>query len=359
MANPFPITVGALTYEVVEDREAHFDAVVSGAVTDEVTGRAPRTAIAVRPTRDGAVGTYLEHGVWCVACELERALPGYPAAPETFDVELSAPGYRPASLTVTVAAGSAIPVGAADVALRPLTVRLEGRLTRSTLDPTPAADGIVRIADRPGQALVSLRTSLHGAHPQGTVVRPILVTAAGTERTLAAPAESGARAIALDDVTGLAGLVVGLDWQRELEFARVETVDVASSTAALSGPLTRAYAGGTVLKQFTVSAPPGPPPTRALDRDADAGDGLLLLDGPLDPDTAAVQIGNPVTPQVEYAAVGAFADGDGFYGLDGVGGVETIDLRGRATAGSPEGPRFPRTLEYGRRTNVVNLKLAP
>ena len=205
MANPFPITVGALTYEVVEDREAHFDAVVSGAVTDEVTGRAPRTAVAVRPTRDGAVGKYLEHGVWCVACDLERALPGYPVAPETFDVELSAPGYRPASLTVTVAAGSAIPVAAADVALRPLPVRLEGRLTRSTLDPTPVADGIVRIADRPGQALVSLRTALHGAHPQGTNVRPIVVTAAGTERTLAAPAESGARAIALDDVTGLAG----------------------------------------------------------------------------------------------------------------------------------------------------------
>jgi hypothetical protein len=359
MANPFTITAGTHTYEAVEDVEAHFDAVASGAVTDDVTGRPPTTAVIVTPARDGIVGKYLEHGVWCVACDVERCLPGYPGAAETFDVELAAPGYRPASLTVTVAAGSAIPITAADVALRPFPVRLEGRLTRSTLDATPMADGIVRIADRAGQALVSLRTTLHGAHHQGTHVRAIVVTAAGAERTLAAPAESGSQTIALDDVTGLAGEVVGFDWQRELELALVETVDVAASTAALSGPLTRTYAGGTVLKQFNISAPPGPPPTRALDRDADAGDGLLVLDGTLDPDTAAVQIGDTATPEVEYAAIGALADADGFYAFNGIGGVETIDARARATAASPEGPRFSRTLEYGQRINVVNLKLAP
>ena len=94
MANPFMITAGTSTYEVVEDVEAHFDAVASGAVTDAVTGRTPQTAVVVTPMRDGAVGKYLDHGVWCVACDLERILPGYPGANETFDVELSAPGYR-------------------------------------------------------------------------------------------------------------------------------------------------------------------------------------------------------------------------------------------------------------------------
>ena len=72
-----------------------------------------------------------------------------------------------------------------------------------------------------------------------------------------------------------------------------------------------------------------------------------------------MQIGNPATPEVEFAAVGALSDADGFYALEGIGGVETVDLRGRATAVSPDGPRFSRTLEYGRRTNVVNLRLAP
>jgi hypothetical protein len=198
---------------------------------------------------------------------------------------------------------------------------------------------------------------VHGPHPQGTDVRPIAVADTGTERRLTAPAESGARSVTLDDVTGLVGRVVGLDWQHGLEFARVQAVDAATSTAALTGPLTRAYASDTRLKQFTVS--PGTPPSRTLDRDADAGDGLLVLDGALDPDTAAVQIGNPATPEVEFAAVGALADADGFYALEGIGGVETVDLLGRATAVSPDGPRFERTLEYGRRTNVVNLRLAP
>jgi hypothetical protein len=256
-----------------------------------------------------------------------------------------------------VPAGAALPVTAAGVDLRPFPVRLEGRVTRSTLNPAPVADAIVRIANRQGQALVSLRTPVHEPHPQGTEVRPITVADNGTERRLAAPAESDARTVVLDDVSGLTGRVVAFDWRRELEFARVETVDAASSTAALSAPLTRAYRRDTRLKQFTVS--PGTPPSRSLDRDADAGDGLLVLDGPLDADTAAVQIGNPAAPEVEFAAVGALSDADGFYALDGIGGVETVDLHARATVVSPDGPRFPRTLEYGRRTNVVNLRLAP
>lgn len=357
MGTAFTVTVGSITYEVVEDLEGRFDAVATGVVKDDVTLRAPRTDVTVTASRAELAGTYLESGAWGVSGALERALPAYPAAVEAFDVQLSAPGYRPAALTVTVPVGAALPVSVADVEIRPFPVRLEGRVTRSTLNPAPAADAIVRIANRPGQALVSLRTPLHGPHPFGADVRPIAVADTGTERRLAAPAESGARTIVLDSVAGLAGEVVCLDWQHELEFGRVETVDAASSTATLSGPIMRAYPRDTRLKQFTVS--PGTPPSRTLDRDADAGDGLLVLDGALDPDTEAVQIGNPATPEVEFAAVGALSDADGFYALEGIGGVETVDLRGRATAVSSDGPRFSRTLEYGRRTNVVNLRLAP
>jgi hypothetical protein len=358
MGTAFTDTAGGITYEVVEDLEGLFDAVATGVVKDDVTLRAPLTDVTVTPSRAELDGSYLESGAWGVAGRLELALPEYPAAPATFDVQLSAPGYRPATLTVTVPAGAALPVVLADLELRPFPVRIEGRVTRSTLNPTPPAAGaIVRIANRPGQALVALRTPVHGPHPQGTDVRPIDLADTGTERSLAEPAESGADTVVLDDVTGLTGRVVGFDWQHQLELARVQAVDAASSTATLTGPLTRAYPRDTRLKQFTVS--PGTPPSRHLDRDADAGDGLLVLDGALDLDTAAVQIGNPATPEVEFAAVGALSDADGFYALEGIGGVETVDLRGRATAVSPDGPRFSRTLEYGRRTNVVNLRLAP
>lgn len=357
MGTTFTVTVGSTRYDVVEDIESLFEAVASGVVKDDVTQRPPLTDVAVTASRPELDGTYLESGAWGVAGALDLALPEYPAAPATFDVGLSAPGYRPATLTVTVPAAAALPVTVADVELRPFPIRVEGRVTGSTQNPSPVADAIVRIANRPGQALVSLRTPVHGPHPQGTDVRPITVADTGTERKLAVPAEGGAQTIVLDDVTGLAGQVVGFDWQRELELARVETIDAAASTAELSGPLTRAYPRDIRLKQFTVS--PGTPPSRTLDRDADAGDGLLVLDGALDPDTAAVQIGNPATPEVEFAAVGALSDDDGFYAFEGIGGVETVDLRGRATAVSPDGPRFSRTLEYGRRTNVVNLRLAP
>jgi hypothetical protein len=357
MGTAFTVTVGAITYEAVEDLESLFDAVATGLVRDEVTLRAPRTGVTVTPSRAELGGSYLESGAWGVAGRLELALPEYPAAPATFDVQLSAPGYRPATLAVTVPVGGPLPVTLSDVELRPFPVRLEGRVTRSTLNTGAAADAIVRIANRPGQALVALRTPVHGPHPRLTDVRPIDVTDTGTERRLAEPAESGAETVVLDDVTGLTGRVVGFDWRHQLELARVQGVDFGSSTATLSGPLTRAFPRDTRLKQFTVS--PGTPPSRRLDRDADAGDGLLVLDGALDLDTAAVQIGNPATPAVEFAAVGALSDADGFYALEGIGGVETVDLRGRAAAVSPDGPRFSRTLEYGRRTNVVNLRLAP
>jgi hypothetical protein len=357
MGAAFTVTVGSITYEVVEDLVSLFDGVATGVVKDDVTLRAPRTDVTVTPSRAELAGTYFESGVWGVSGRLELALPAYPGAAETFDVQLAAPGYRPAALTVTVPAGGALPVAVGDVELRPFPVRVEGRVIRSTLSPTPAADAIVRIADRAGQALVSLRTPVHGPHPQGTDVRPIDVAGTGAERRLTAPSESDGETVVLDNVAGLTGQVVAFDWQRELEFARVQTVDAASSTATLSGPLTRAYPRNTRLREFTVS--PGTPPSRTLDRDADAGDGLLVLDGALDPDAAAVQIGNPAAPDVEFAAVGALSDADGFYALEGIGGVETVDLRGRATAVSPDGPRFSRTLEYGRRTNVVNLRLAP
>jgi hypothetical protein len=358
MGTAFTVTVGAITYEAVEDVEGLFDAVATGLVRDDVTQRLPRTDVTVTPSRAELTGLYLESGAWGVAGRLERALPEYPAAAATFDVQLFAPGYRPAALTVTVPAGAALPVGVAGVRLRPFPVRIEGRVTRSTLNPAPAAAGaIVRIANRPGQALVALRTPLHGPHAQGVDVRPIDLADTATERALAEPAESGSDTVVLDDVTGLMGRVVGFDWRHQLELARVQAVDVAASTATLTGPLTRAYPRDTRLKQFTVS--PGTPPSSQLDRDADAGDGLLVLDGALDPDTAAVQVGNPATPEVEFAAVGALSDADGFYAMEGIGGVETVDLRARATAVSPDGPRFSRTLEYGRRTNVVNLRLAP
>jgi hypothetical protein len=358
MGTAFGVTVGAITYEAVEDLEGLFDAVATGLVRDDVTQRLPRTDVTVTPSRAELAGFSLESGAWGVAGRLERALPEYPAATATFAVQLSAPGYRPAALTVTVPVAAVLPMSVADVGLRPFPVRIEGRVTRSTLNPAPAAAGaIVRIANRPGQALVALRTPLHGAHAQGVDVRPIDLADTGTERALTGPAESGAGTVVLDDVAGLTGRVVGFDWQHQLEMASVRAVDAATSTATLTGPLTRGYPRDTPLKQFTVS--PGTPPSRRLDRAADAGDALLVLDAALDPDTAAVQVGDPATPEVEFAAVGALSDADGFYALEGIGGVETVDLRARAMAVSADGPRFPRTLEYGRRTNVVNLRLAP
>ena len=139
MGTTFTVTVGSTRYEVVEDVESLFDAVASGVVKDDVTLRPPLTDVAVTASRPELAGTYLESGAWGVAGALDLALPEYPAAAATFDVQLSAPGYRPATLTVTVPAAARLPVSVADVELRPFPIRVEGRVTASTQNPAPVS----------------------------------------------------------------------------------------------------------------------------------------------------------------------------------------------------------------------------
>ena len=157
----------------------------------------------------------------------------------------------------------------------------------------------------------------------------------------------------LADVSGIGnGTVLSMDGDRATELVRVAGTP-AGGAVPLEGPLVRGYAQDTPVKVATLG---GTGPPRTLMRDANEGDALLLLDAAT---TARwLEIGDPLTPSVEYRATGAVTDAGGYYALDGIGGVDAIDVVAAPPVGAA-GPKVSWAIDYRRPVNVVDLQLAP
>ncbi len=347
------------TYTVVEDVTSVFGVLVTGTATDDVTGTAPRTALELRTDREGVFAKALESGAFCLAGELERVLPGHATTPHSFALRIRAAGYVAQTVTVSAPAASAIPIVLAPVALRPLPIRVQGRVVQSSTDRSPAPGAIVRVADDGAQGRLSLRTPLHADHALGAPVQARAAAPVGAQRTLTRDAAGGADILALSGAPVTGTPVLGLEPQRRLEFVPVAMTGPAPREITLTQRLTRSYPAGTPVAEFAFTTPTPTPPMRQLTRGARAGDGLLLLNGSVATAATAVQVGDAAAGPIELHSVGAVADPQGFYALDGVGGVATITLRARPTPGGAAGPVVPWTLDAGRSPNLVNLQLAP
>jgi hypothetical protein len=360
------IRVGALltvetknrTYTSVEDRTMVFSALLVGTVADQVAGKATRTPVQVRTQREGTFVKVLPNGGYAVAGDADRVLPDLATTAHELRLGFAAPGYDDAVVVVSVPAGSTLPLQVPPVQLRPLPVRLQGRVVASSLNPAPVDAALVTLAGRDGQDLVGLRRPLDRDHPAGSQVRELATV--GPVRTLQAEARQGATVIQLDNVSGLsAGGVLGIDWTRAVEFATVAGPGPAAGQVALQAPLPRTFPPGTQARGFAL---PSAGATATLAGAARAGDGLLLLQGTavpaLPPTVTAVRIAGPGATGVEYRALGAVSGAGGFYTLDGVGGVVTLDVLTRPAAAGAAGPAVPVAVQYGQ-VNVVDLQLAP
>jgi hypothetical protein len=343
------------SYSAVEDLTLRYSALLVGTVTDEVTGRAPRTPLQVRTDSEGVMVKTFRDGGYGLAGDAGRILPDHASTDHELRLQLAAPGYRAAAtLAVSVPHGSALPVTAPQLKLRPLPVRLRGRVTGGFPDPGPVEAALVRLTGRGGQELVGLRRPLERDHSVGTPVRGL--TTAGPVRQVLTRAPAGATQLDLNDASGLTGgQVIGTGWDRAVAFANIASLGPGPGQVQLAAPLADAVPVGTQVRAFSVSGA-GPAPT--LQRAADAGDGLLLTDTALPPSADAVRIGVPATPEVEFQAVGAVSDPAGFYTLDGVGGVLELEARAFPPGAGPPGPTRRWVLAYGQ-LNVVDLQLAP
>jgi hypothetical protein len=353
------VHAGRRTYAVGTDTTLVLQAIIEGRAVDEVTGRRPTGELELRVSTPGAVVKVMPNGAFGASADIERILPDHELSAHVVDLVLECDGYGPATMAVTVPAASALPVQVGDVALRPLPVRVQGRVVRSSTDTTPAPDARVRLIDTPGQHLASLRSPLSGVHAIGTPVRVRDLSPSGASRALARAAEPGDDVLRLDAVAGLVqGTLLALDWPRRQEYARVTAVAGGDSTVTLARLLARGYAVGTEVRAVTLGVP-APPPTATLARDVDAGDGLILLDAGLPSSAIDVEIGPSGAASAEYRRVGAHADAGGFYALHGVGGVETVSVVAHDPGSAAQGPVVAHALRYGRGPNIVNPQLAP
>lgn len=114
---------------------------------------------------------------------------------------------------------------------------------------------------------------------------------------------------------------------------------------ALRSPLSFDHASG-------VSALDATGTIMNLARKADAGDGVIFLTG--EPSGTTIEI---LDPSGEIRNLGALTDAAGYYRLNGIGRVKTMQLE--ASTSSVTSPTVPWTINYQQAINIVDFQLQP
>ena len=348
-------------YAVVRDLSKIYRALVVGTVMDEITGEPLRAPFRLRVNRADVDVNILRDGIFGIGGEAERVFPQLDSTSYTVDLKITATGYRETSRTVFIPARAAFPL-TVPVQLRRTPVRLQGRLVKDVTGHPPVTNGTVTTVGGPtvGEHTIALRTPLRFDHQGATVVRQCQFATSGAAKQLAADASAGAHTITLDNRAGLAvNNILRIGPQINVEYVVIESLDPLPvdpnqpGRVTLKGALNQSFTVNTLVQKVTQTVGG---PVRHLTRAADAGDGLILLDGV--PSTDAVRIENAASAQVEHHALGALTDAEGFYRLGGIGRLRALALLTEAAAFPPQTP-VSWTINYEQPVNVVNFRLKP
>jgi hypothetical protein len=305
-----------------------------------------------------------DSGFYAISGYPELAFPNLATVSYSVDLTISVPGYSSQSLTVNIPANSTFPVPAAGVQLRRLPVRIQGRVTKSTSDRSPVPTATIVAVDQtttppPSVHTCALRTPLYFDHASGVTVRERAFTTIGSAKQIMADARAGVKTIALSNRTGLAaGRILAFGPDIQVEYAVIDSMDPQPSDLTKPGNVTlrnglnHSFPAGTSAQRVTAGAIGT---SRTLAADPNAGDGILLLDGLLNVGT--IEVADPTATKVEYHAVGALTDADGFYRLDGVDRVSTISLKAGATG--LQDSKVDWGVDYENPVNVVDFRLSP
>jgi hypothetical protein len=365
---PHQLTAKNRKYTVVDDTTIVYTVLAAGMVRDELLAgsaladRSPVAGYTVEVDRREIVARALDGGVFCLSGYVERVFPDLANTAYDVAVTIQAPGYRAAQLTVHVPQNASLPVLVPDVLLRPVPVRVQGRVVDD--QGAPIADALVLALDdpHPPQPLnvhpISLRAPLGMDHAVGAPVRLRPLNPAGVPKQLTVPAIAGSTTIMVDSRTSLgAGDILRIGSIARGEFRLIESPPTQPANLSLPGevrlsrPLRSSYPAGGEVRKVTAGAIVT---AASLAQAADAGDAILLLDASLNGDV--VQVDDP--PNAEYHALGALTDAAGFYHLDGVGRVRELFLIARAAGVGPMIEPLRWTIDYGRPVNLVDVRLA-
>jgi hypothetical protein len=346
MTAALTIATDTVVYSVVPDATIERVAFVTGSLVDEATGKPVENA-AVRADRTSIVARVVAGGYFAASGMIERVFPDHATTGSSTTLTFTAPRYRPRTVIVPIGAGVLFPVIAGAVFLRPLPVRVAGRVAKES-DRTGIAGATV--APKAGTAAVLLRTTAHADHASGLNVTPVTIADAGPVRAVDVAIKGGASVVTLDNVGGLAANDILRFGAVPSEYAIVDSVDAGAVTVTLRYALTRSYAKGAAVQSVTAIPLPG---ATATTRSIDAGDGLLLLTAALA--ASAVEISDP--PLLEYHDVNAIADADGFFTADGIGGVGVLTLSASALGFAPLDYEW--IIDYSRPVAALSFRLKP
>ncbi|HEX8492173.1 MAG TPA: hypothetical protein VF658_04975 [Pyrinomonadaceae bacterium] len=352
-------------YTVVADVQTFYRALISGSVRDEITGEPIKAQFGVSVNHEGIDVRTLEGGLFGLAGYLERVFPDLSNTDYGVELSISAPGYREATQIVNLPHNSSLPLIAPPVQLRRLPVRLQGRVVEETSDRLPIPDAKIIAVNGPSASapVAFLRSPLHFDHASGTSIRECNLAVAGTAKTIMADAAAGSRILSLSNRAGLAvDALLRIGPETSAEYALIESLEPLPADLNQPGKVTlrsalrHSFPAQTVVRQITHTIPMGGE-VRTLSSEAQAGDGLILLNAFLDVD--GVEVLDPVAARVEYHALGARTNGDGFFRLDGVGRLRAVDLDASASGFQPLAAPAPFAINYEQPVNVVNFRLQP
>lgn len=350
------IAANGRLYTAVADLTTTFRLVVAGRLTDALDGGVLRRPLRVEASRRGLVVKTFGDGLFAVAADPALAFPLLATDPYDFELAFTVPGYRPLTVAVPVSAGSVFPLAELAPALRRLPVRVQGRVTAAATG-APLAGARVGLQEA---QLLPLAAPLAFPHPPGTEVRECTLAPVGPLRQVAAPAAGGGATLVLSDRLGLApGQVLRLGPPHRAELGLLASLAPEPADPGLPGevtlsaPLRRSQPQGSPVQR--VSALPGAA-SQPLGLDAAAGEGVLVLAGPLAVSAGgAVRVEVPPSPALELHLTGTETDAAGYYRLDGVAGIAGATFLAGA-AGFLDGVT-PWIIDATHPVNVLDFRL--
>ncbi len=361
MAAVHQVQIDDLTYTVVDDRTIVYQALFTGVVRDETSGEPLRTPFSVYVQRKGVHIKTFDEGRFCGTGYVERVFPDLSMAGKTM-VVIAAPGYLEQSLTIPPPDGN-FPASAPDVQLRRVPIWLQGRVVNS-LDRTPIAQAQVLAVQPTGateHAITLLRTPLHFRHNRDVSVHARPLSPAGLGKQLMAAVRAGRDTITLNNRSDLAqNDILRLGSDIDAEYVTIASLAPTPMDPNLTGDVTlygalyRSFPVNTVVQKVMRGMIEL---TSTLGREADAGDGVLIVKDELPP--GPIEIADSDPERVEYCTLGALTDSAGFYRFDGVGRVRTVVLEASATGFEALSPPRAWIIDYNQPVSVVDLRLPP
>lgn len=346
MSVPVTIATDSWIYSAVFDASIVHTAFVIGRVVDEVTGL-PLENATVRADRESVRTRVASGGYFAVSGSVDRLFPDLAIVGYTLTLTFRADGHREHVETINIPAGTLFPIVHADVMLRPLPVRLEGRVVRES-NRTGIAGATVAI--KPPSNAVLLRTVAHLDHASGVNITPQTLTPLAPARSVDEAVIGGATVVQLDSVAGLAGNPILRFGLTPPEYAVVDSIDVPTRRVTLRHPLTRSYPLLAPVRAVNAVAAGA---AAATTRSIDAGDGVLILAAVMNP--TSIEIADGV--KTEYHDANVIADADGFYAADGITGVPSLALRATAAVFQPLDRDW--TIDYSRPVAALSFRLKP